>query len=121
MIKSWLVHTMAPFCGTDQYYRAYSESDPCNIDEVNDWFWNEETINLWDSYSFYNDSEYAAEFEELGYSEDDIEAWEEFIEDKIQEWKENCTIDSEECSEEDFQMYVPGGVGELEIIYDERK
>ena len=35
-------------------------------------------------------------------------------------WKEGCNISCEECDEEDFHDYVPGGDGELDIIYDER-
>ncbi len=115
MIKSWLITTMAPFYGTEQYYIAFSEEDPLNIDEVQDWFWNEETENLWDNCDF--------EFEK------ELENWEgdedEFWEQKHQKWKENCSIDSEEMSLNDLQMYISGGPKSEddlpEIIYDERK
>lgn len=90
-IKSWLITTSAPFCGTDQYYTAFSEEDPLEIESINEWFWNEETENLWDAYS----------------------------EQRHQKWKKECTIDAEEMSLEELVEY--GFEGELpEIIYDER-
>ena len=27
-MKTWLIHTRAPYYGTDQYYVAYSEENP---------------------------------------------------------------------------------------------
>ena len=117
MIKSWLIKTEAPFCGTEQYYRAYSEKDPLEIGEINAWFWEEETINLWDSYGYKWEDDFEEEYENV---KEDYDSFEDFIDAKLQEWREDCSISSEECNEEDFHMYVPGGEGELDIIYDER-
>ena len=115
MIKTWLITTSAPFCGTDQFYSDFSETDPCEIQSVNDWFWDEETQNLWDSYSFYNDSEYDEEFE--GSGRNDLGT---FMDEKFQEWQEDCNITSCEMSIEDLKDY--GYNGEIpDIIYDERK
>ena len=65
MIKSWLIKTEAPFCGTEQYYRAYSEKDPLEIGEINAWFWEEETINLWDSYGYKWEDDFEEEYENV--------------------------------------------------------
>jgi hypothetical protein len=119
MIKSWLVTTMAPFYGTEQYYTVFSEKDPLEIDEVQNWFWNEETENLWDAYSYLSDSDFDTESEEWEGNED------EFWEQKLQEWKEGCNINAEEMSLEDLQAYISGGPKSEtdlpEIIYDERE
>ena len=119
MIKSWLITTSAPFCGTEQYYTAFSSENPLEIEEVQNWFWDEETENLWDNYSFYCDDEFSEELEEWEGDED------EFWEQKHQDWKENCSINSEEMSLEDLQDYISGGPkseNDLpEIIYDERE
>lgn len=113
-IKTWLITTSAPFYGTEQYYTVFSEEDPLEIDEVNEWFWDEETENLWDAYSYLSDSEFNAELEEWEGDED------EFWEQKHQEWKEECTIDAEEVSLEELAEY--GTEDDLpEIIYDERR
>lgn len=117
MIKSWLIKTEAPYVGTEQYYRAYSEIDPLEMDEINAWFWETETMDLWDNYGFRWEDEFEDEYKEV---KDDFESFEDFVDTKIQEWRESCSISSEECNEEDFDMYVPGGEGELEVIYDER-
>ena len=117
MVKSWLIKTEAPYAGTEQYYRAYSKIDPLEIDEVNRWFWEGETMDLWDMYGFRWEDEFEDEYEEV---KDDFESFEDFVDYKIQDWRESCSISSEECNEDDFDMYVPGGEGELEIIYDER-
>lgn len=119
MIKSWLITTSAPFCGTEQYYAAFSSEDPLETEEVQTWFWDEETENLWDMYSFYCDDEFGEELENWEGDED------EFWEQKVQNWKEDCNISSEEMSLEDLQDYIPGGPksdNDLpEIIYDERE
>lgn len=116
MIKSWLITTSAPFCGTEQHYCAFSESPPTEIQELNDWFWEEETIHLWDLYSFYNDDQYEEEFND--YPEED---WEEFMEQKLQEWKEQCNFSTLEMDIEELKNYTVGGEDLPEIIYDERK
>ena len=117
MIKSWLIKTEAPYAGTEQYYRAYSKTNPLEIDEVNTWFWEEETMDLWGMYGFRWEDEFEDEYEEV---KDDYDSFEDFVEAKLQEWQEDCSIECRECNEEDFHMYVPGGEGELDIIYDER-
>ncbi len=117
-MKSWLVITSGPFCGTERYYCAFSDISPIEIEEVNDWFWNEETYNLWDEYSFYNDDEYAEELDSWDGDE------EEFWEQKQQEWQEDCNIEAQEMSLKDLQDYIPGGPKSEddlpEIIYDGR-
>ena len=117
MIKTWLITTSAPYLGTEQYYRAYAVENPYNSGKLDDWFWDEETINLWDSYGFRWEEYFDEEYEEV---KEDFESYDDFYDSKIQEWKEDCNISCEECEEEDFQDYVPGGEGELDIIYDER-
>lgn len=117
-MKSFLITTSAPYLGTEQYYRAYAEKDPLMSGNLDDWFWNEETINLWDNYGFRWEDDFESEFEEV---KDHYESYDDFYDDKIQEWREECEINCEECDEKDFIDYVSGGEGELEIIYDERE
>lgn len=113
MIKSWLITASAPFCGTEQYYCAFSEGDPLGYSD----FPYEEIVNdLWDDYSWMlhlEDEEYESEDEEQ-------EAYDKAYED----WKYDCSIDSEEMSLKDLQDYISGGPkseNDLpEIIYDER-
>ena len=118
MIKSWLITTSAPYLGTEQHYRAYAVENPYDSGKLDDWFWDTETENLWDSYGFRWEEGFDEEFEEV---RDDYDGnYDNFYDDKIQEWKEGCDISCKECTEEGFYMYVPGGDGELDIIYDER-
>lgn len=122
MIKSWLITTRAPFYGTEQYYAAYSKEDP--TDWLNDNFFEEECQNLWDMYHYKLVDSWDCEWEEELSDSDRKEFYDDdydnFIEQKYNEWSEECNMTVEECSEEELQEYVPGGVGELEIIYDER-
>ena len=115
-MKSWLITTMGPFYGTQHYYAAYSETDPLNIDEVNNWFYNEETLNLWDAYGY----SWEQNIDEDDWIED-YDTYDDYLDDLIRDWQDQCSIDSRECSEEDLDDYVPGGVGHLDIIYDERE
>ena len=117
MIKAWLITTSAPYLGTEQHYRAYAVENPYTSGKLDDWFWDEETMNLWDSYGFRWEDGFSEEFEEV---HDIYDNFDDFYDAKIQEWKEGCEISCEECNEEDFHDYVPGGEGELDIIYDER-
>ena len=55
-----------------------------------------------------------------GVKEIEFAEYDDFFDAKMQEWREDCSMECDECDEEDFIMYVPGGEGELEIIYDER-
>ena len=104
MIKCWLIKTEAPFVGTERYYAVYSNEDPYESGVLDEWFWNEETESLYDSFGY--------EWDDEDFEDEDA---------KLQEWKEGCSISCEECNEEDFADYVPGGKGELEVIYDERE
>lgn len=118
MIKSWLITTSAPVCGTEQYYCAFSKENPEDLNEIQNWFWNEETVNLWDSYSYLYNSDYEEQWEE---AKDDYEGdYEGFMENMQDEWRNDCNIDISEMSEEELKDY--GYNGNLpEIIYDERK
>ena len=113
MIKSWLITASAPICGTDTYYRAYSEANPELSENWNN-ICDEITEDLWDSYSWtlhLEDDEYDSEEEEQ-------EAYEQAWED----WKCDCEINVEEATEEDLEDVAPGGnVDDIEIVYDERK
>ena len=118
MIKTWLITTEAPFCGTEQNYAAYAEDE----DKLEDWLYanwfDQECQNLYDSYGYKWEDEYEEEFEEVKADYEDYDA---FLQAKFEEWCQDCSLKIEECDEKDFSMYVPGGEGELEIIYDERK
>ena len=112
MIKIWLIKASAPICGTDTYYRAYSESNP---EELEAWRDIEDNIiqELWDSYSWglhLDDEEYETEEErEEAYDQ----AWE--------DWRCDCEVYAEEATEEDLEDVAPGGnVNDIEIVYDER-
>lgn len=115
MIKSWLITTSAPFCGTDEYYTAFSEEDPTDIQEVNDWFW-EETENIWDKYGYLSESELDEAFENDG--GDDFES---YSESWINDWRNECTITASEMSIEKLKEYTVTGTVIPEIIYDERE
>lgn len=118
MIKTWLITTSAPICGTEQHYRAYAVENPYDSGKLDDWFWDTETEDLWSSYGWQWEDNFDEEFKEVRDDYDDN--YDNFYTDKMQEWKESCNISCDECEEEDFQDYVPGGEGELDIIYDER-
>ena len=118
-MKSWIITTSAPFLGTDQYYAAYAEENPLELGKLDEWFWETETIDLWDSYGYKWEDDFEEEYNES--QEEYDNDYDLFIDSKIQEWKEECSITCDECNEDDFYMYVPGGEGKLEIIYDERK
>lgn len=117
MIKTWLITTSAPYLGTEQHYRAYAVENPYDSGKLDDWFWDTETENLWSSYGWQWEDSFDEEFEEV---RDEYDNFDNFYDAKMLEWKESCNISCEECDEEDFHDYVPGGEGELDIIYDER-
>ena len=118
MIKSFLITTMAPFFGTEQYYAAYAENEDKLVDWLyNNWF-DQECQNLYDDFGYKWEDQYDEEFEEV---KNDYEDYDDFLEAKYEEWCQDCSMNVEECSEEEFKEYVAGGEGELEIIYDERK
>ena len=115
-MKTWLITTMAPFYGTEQHYAAYSEEDPVESGKLDDWFSNEETEYLWDMYSY----NWTDNIDDEDWTEN-YDTEEDYIDELYQSWKEQCSISSRECSEEELDDYVPGGVGHLEVIYDERE
>lgn len=117
-MKSFLITTSAPYMGTDQYYAAYAEDSQEVLDYLYEsgWF-AEECQSLYDSYAFRLEDAWEEEWEEY---KDDYENHDAFMDAKYDEWCQDCSLDIEEYSEEDFQMYVPGGEGKLEILYDKR-
>ena len=112
MIKIWLIKASAPICDTDTYYRAYSESNP---EELEAWRDIEDNIiqELWDNYSYLlhlDDEEYETEEEE---TEAYDQAWE--------DWRCDCEVYAEEATDEDLYDNAPGGdIEAIEIVYDER-
>lgn len=113
MIKTWLISASAPICGTDTYYRAYSEVNPELLDNWND-ICNDIIQELWDDYSWglhLEDEEYETE-------EEEDEAYEQAWED----WQCDCNISVDEATQEDLEDVAPGGnIDNIEIVYDERK
>lgn len=110
MIKTWLISASAPICGTDTYYRAYSEVNPELLENWN-YICDDIIQELWDSYSWYlEDDEYDSEEVDEAYEQ----AWE--------DWEYNCSIVVDEATEEDLEDVAPGGnIDNIEIVYDERK
>lgn len=117
MIKCWLIKTMAPYYGTEQYYVAFAEDNPYDSGKIDEWF-DEECQHLWDSYSFRLYDDWDKEWEEC--KEEFCNDYDDFLDMKYEEWCQDCNIECEECSEEDLKDYVSGGKRNLEIIYDER-
>lgn len=120
-MKSWLITSSAPFCGTDSHYGAYAEEEP--TDWLYEHWFDEECQRLWDSYSFHCEDQWQDEWDEMdedGKEEVFDNNYDNFMDNKYEEWCADWGLKVEECDEEDFDLYVPGGEGELEIIYDER-
>lgn len=113
MIKIWLIKASAPVCGTDTYYRAYSEANPELSESWNN-ICDQIVEDLWDNYNWclhLDDEEYESEEEEQ-------EAYDQAYED----WRCDCNIDVDEATEEDLEDVAPGGdVNAIEIVYDERQ
>lgn len=109
MIKQWLIKASAPVCGTDTVYLAYSESNPLEKYDIEEYIIDD----LWDMYNYIlhlDDEEYDSEEEEQ-------EAYDEAYE----EWREGCQIDAEEATDEEVLDVAPGGdIDAIEIVYDER-
>lgn len=124
-MKIFLVTTSAPYCGTDQHYAAYANDSEDVYNYLYENWFDEECQMLWDSYSFRNEDTWEEEWEEL----DEVEKeevydnnFDNFMDNKYEEWCSDCGLEvSEVKDEEELDMYVPGGEGHLEIIYDERK
>ena len=120
-MKTWLVKTMAPYYGTEAYYGVYSDEDPTQW--IYDNWWDEEVQRLWDEWSFRLEDGWEYEWEEMS-GEDREDCYDgdydQFMGEKYLEFAEDCSLDIEECKEEDWDMYVPGGEGKLEVIYDRR-
>lgn len=112
MIKTWLISASAPICGTDTYYRAYSEVNPELLENWN-YICDDIIQELWDNYSWglhLDDEEYDSE-------EEKDEAYEQALED----WRCDCNINVDEATEEDLKDVAPGGnIDNIEIVYDER-
>ncbi len=109
-MKKWLIKASAPFCGTDIYYRAYSEQNP--LEACPD-AWDTIVEELWESYS------HLLHLEDEDFESD--EEREEALDQAYESWKEDCNIYAEEATDEDFEINAPGGeLDALEIIYDER-
>lgn len=113
MIKTWLITASAPICGTDTYYRAYSEVNPELLEDWNN-ICNDIIQELWDNYSWalhLEDGEYESE-------EEENEVYDQAYED----WQCDCNICVDEATEEDLQDVAPGGdINCIEIVYDERE
>lgn len=117
-MKSWLVKTSAPLCGTDQYYAAYAEDEDSLLDWLYEKWFDQECQNLWDD--FHSEDKLQNEWEEL--SEEEKEEiyendYEIFISNKYEEWCSDCELSVSECPEDEFDNYAPEGT-HLEIIYD---
>jgi hypothetical protein len=122
-MKSWLIKTSAPFCGTDQYYGAYAKDEDSLLDWLYDNWFDQECENLWNSYSFHCEDEWQDEWE--GLSEDEKEEvydndYDNFIDNKYEEWCSDCGLSVSECHEDEFDDYAPDGT-HLEIVYDDRQ
>lgn len=122
-MKSWLIKTSAPICGTDQYYGAYAEDEDSLLDWLYENWFEEECQNIWDSYSFYSKDTWEDEWEEL--SEEEKEEvydnnYDNFMDNKYEEWCSDCDLSVSECSEDEFDDYTPNGI-HLEIVYDGRQ
>ena len=114
-IKSWLIITSPPICGIQNYYCAFSKDNPHNIQKITDWFWNEETVNFWEDYARLMDYEEAYEDDN-----EDCDSFEEYLDYKEYEWRNDCNLHVEEKSIIELSSY--GYEGNLpEILYDERK
>lgn len=117
-MKSWLITTSAPICGTNQYYGAYAK----NEDTLADWLYNnwfeEECDNLYSLYGYFWEADYNEEFEEV---KEGYESFDDFVEYKYLDWCQSCNLSITECPEEKFKNYVSGEKDKLEIIYDERQ
>lgn len=109
-MKKWLIKASAPFCGTDIFYRAYSEQDPL---EACPEIWDEIIEELWENYSYLLDIE-----EEENGTDEEIDT---ALDRAYEEWKQDCNIYAEEATDEDFKINAPAGdIRNLEIKYDER-
>lgn len=117
-MKSWLIKTSAPFCGTDQYYGAYAEDEDSLYDWLYDKWFEQECQNLWDD--FHCEDKWEDEWEELPEKEKEEiygNDYEIFISNKYEEWCSDCELSVSECPEDEFDDYAPEGT-HLEIIYD---
>lgn len=120
-MKSFLVTTSAPFCGTNQYYGAYAEDEDSLLDWLYENWFGQECHNLWDSYSFHCEDEWQDEWEELSEEEkEEFCNYDVFIDNKYEEWCSDCDLSLSECSDDEFDEYAPEGT-HLEIIYDGRQ
>lgn len=123
-MKSFLVTTSAPFCGTDRYYAAYAENEDNIYDYLYAHWFDEECQSLWDNFSYLEEDQWEAEWEEM--DEDEKEevydnSYDNFMDAKYEEWASECGLSIKEVDdEEDLKMYTVGGEELPEILYDER-
>lgn len=119
-MKSWLIQTSAPFCGTYQYYGAYAEDKNSLYDWLYENWFGQECQDLWDNYSFH--MHFEEEWDEM--SDEDKEEfgndYDCFIDSKYEEWCCDCDLSVSECPEDKFDDYAPDGT-HLEIVYDGRQ
>ena len=109
-MKCWLITASSPFCGTEEYYGAYSEENPEQA-LIDSGVYDEIIEDLWVNWShllYIEDEEFDSEEEEQ-------EAWDEAREN----WDGDCTVSIEEIEETELKDYFPEGC-EPDIIYDER-
>ena len=122
-MKSLLIETSAPFCGTDQYYGAYAEDEDSLYDWLYENWFDQECQDLWDSYSFHCEDDWKSEWEELPEEEKEEiydNNYDNFIDNKYEEWCSDCRLSISECPEDEFTNYTPNGA-DIEIIYDGRQ
>lgn len=123
-MKSFLITTSAPFCGTNQYYTAYGDDENTILDWLYENWFDEECQRLWDDYSFHCDDQWEDEWNEMDEDErDEIfeDNWDNFMDSKYEDWCSDCGMSIKEMDEEKLHMYtIGGGDGVPEIIYDDR-
>ncbi len=96
MKKVWLIETMAPFVGTETYYKVYSEECP----DLNDWFYDEEVYRLYDDFGYLDD--WKASFEEDSEGFDDFD---EYSECRMNNWIYDCSMTITESTEEECENH----------------
>jgi len=109
MIESWLIKAIAPLCGTDQYFCAFSDGNPTEKVEFR---YVEESIieDLWDDYS------YLLHLEDEEYESDEEEA--EVYDQAYEDWRCDSSITAEPMS---YEEIITDWDSDIEIVYDERK
>lgn len=107
-MKYWLVIVTGPQMGMKDYYLAESNEE-CPLDKLEDWYYEEALVELWNSYCYMYDSD-ADEMIENG--EDESSAWDIIFE----EFEYESNLELEEISKEDFEQNQEIG---YEVVYSE--